>query len=407
MVDRPVIDDAPGLAWRLRKKGWEARWRPRADLLKRGLKMNSAVLWQGLDLNDKQREFIQEACRRLQDEMLAWSRGGSTAPITYDGTMLGLIRCYQTDQDSSYQGLRYRTRQSYDSYLRRIEKDCGDVRIADIDARMLKRWHEGWVKSGVSMAHSLVGIVRTLTTFGATLLKCKDCRELKVTLSDMRFKNSTPRTERLTADHVIAIRAKAHEKGMPSLALAQAFQFDCILRQKDVIGEWVPLSEPGPLTALIDGNEKWMRGLRWEEIDDDLVLQHTTSKRLKDHEVDLKLAEMVLEEIRLQFPNGLPEAGPVIVSEKTLLPWDAPEFRRQWRIVATAAGVPKHIYNMDSRAGAISEATDSGADLEHVRQAATHGDIAMTQRYSRNQRSKTDNVMTKRAEFRKNNTGTK
>jgi hypothetical protein len=53
-----------------------------------------------------------------------------------------------------------------------------------------------------------------------------------------------------------------------------------------------------------------------------------------------------------------------------------------WRKVATAAGVPKTVYNMDSRAGAISEATDAGAELEHVRHAATHSDISMTQRYS-------------------------
>jgi hypothetical protein len=33
--------------------------------------------------------------------------------------------------------------------------------------------------------------------------------------------------------------------GWHSIALAQAIQFDCALRQKDVIGEWVPESEPG------------------------------------------------------------------------------------------------------------------------------------------------------------------
>jgi site-specific recombinase XerD len=55
---------------------------------------------------------------------------------------------------------------------------------------------------------------------------------------------------------------------------------------------------------------------------------------------------------------------------------------------------------MDSRAGAISEATDAGADLEHVRHAATHSDIAMTQRYSRGSEDKIAGVQRLRAEHR-------
>ena len=51
-------------------------------------------------------------------------------------------------------------------------------------------------------------------------------------------------------------------------------------------------------------------------------------------------------------------------------------------------------------AGAISEATDAGAELEHVRHAATHSDISMTLRYSRGGNEKTAGVMRLRAEHR-------
>jgi site-specific recombinase XerD len=57
---------------------------------------------------------------------------------------------------------------------------------------------------------------------------------------------------------------------------------------------------------------------------------------------------------------------------------------------------------MDSRAGAITEATEAGADLEHIKQAATHSDISMTQRYSRGAEEKTAGVMRQRAEYRAN-----
>lgn len=74
--------------------------------------------------------------------------------------------------------------------------------------------------------------------------------------------------------------------------------------------------------------------------------------------------------------------------------------RRKWRIVADRAGLPKSLRNQDSRAGGITEATDAGADLEHVRHAATHSNISMTQRYSRGSVEKTANVMQLRQKHR-------
>ena len=183
-----------------------------------------------------------------------------------------------------------------------------------------------------------------------------------------------------------------------SIALAQAFQFDGTMRQKDIVGEWVPMDEPGPLSDTISGNEKWVRGIRFEEIDQNLILRHVTSKRQKAIEVNLRLAPMVMDELhRLSY---LPSAGPVIVREYDGKPWRSGEFCRQWRKVARAAGVPDAVFNMDSRSGGITEATDAGAELEHVRHMATHGDIAMTQRYSRGSIEKVAKVMEMRVAHR-------
>jgi hypothetical protein len=340
-----------------------------------------------------------------QNEMLIWGRGGVPEINKFDGTIRSLIACYRTDPDSGYRKLRYRTRENYDSLCRRIEKDRGDDLVSEVRARHLLRWHEEWISEGhTAMAHSLVGMLRTLCTFGATMLESEACRALKTTLGDLKFPMAKPRTERLTAEHAIAIRAKAHEMGVPSLALAQAFQFECTLRQKDVVGEWVPSNEPG-LSDVTYAGQKWLRGLRWSEIDDNLILRHTTSKRLKDIEVDLWNAPMVLEELERQFGLGwdrskLPRSGPIIVYEQTGRCYVTYQFRWLWRRVANLAGIPKAVRNMDSRAGAISEATDAGAALEDVRHAATHGDIKMTQRYSRGAAEKTAKVMQLRTAHR-------
>jgi site-specific recombinase XerD len=192
----------------------------------------------------------------------------------------------------------------------------------------------------------------------------------------------------------------AHEFAWHSIALAQALQFELMLRQKDVIGEWVPVAEPGD-SGVEDAGQKWLRGLRWDEIDQNMVLRHVTSKRQKEIEIDLSSVPMVIEELAL-IPRRA--AGPIVICEVTGLPYSTAEFRRKWRLVANAAGVPKSVRNMDSRAGAISEATDAGADLEHVRHAATHSDIAMTQKYSRNATEKIAGVHALRAAHRNRTT---
>src|SRR5689334_993826 len=72
---RPSIS-APGLAWKPRKSGWEARWQARTDLVERGFKPKSMRIWFGTTPKEIEIAFIEERCRQLQDEMLVWARGG-------------------------------------------------------------------------------------------------------------------------------------------------------------------------------------------------------------------------------------------------------------------------------------------------------------------------------------------
>lgn len=410
MSDRipPKVDDAPGLVFRPRSIGWVAYWQCRTDAAEAGFQPRTAPLWRGIEPSRIDKAYISDQCIRLQSQMLVHVRGGLPELHKFDGTLRSLAKCYQTDADSGYRKIRYQTRANYDSVIRRVVRDHGDVRVADVRARTLLRWYEDWMKNGhVAMSHSLMGMLRTLSTFGATMLESTECRDLKVLLGDMRFAMPKGRNEQLTADQAIAVRAKAREMGYPSIALSQAIQFEGTLRQRDCIGEWVPLDEPGT-SDVTYGNTKWLRGVRWSEIDDNLILRHITSKRQKMVEIDLKLAPMVLEELGIERSaprSSLPANGPIVVYEETQRPFVAHVFRRLWREIATAAGIPKDVRNMDSRSGAITEATDSGAHLEDVRHAAAHSDIKMTQKYSRGSADKTAKVMQLRAAHR-NKSGT-
>jgi hypothetical protein len=419
MSQPPKIENAPGLVWRPCKWGWKCRWQARSDLIAKGWLPKSTHLWIAAEderePSDTVKQWIADHCNVLQHEMLVWARGGVPIVTGFNGTIRSLVESYQTDPDSSYRKLRYRTRERYDNLCRRMVKDRGNAVVADIKGRTLLRWHETWKGDGkVAMAHSMIGLLRTLATFGSTILDNDECRALKAILHDMRFPMIKPRSEALSADQADAIRARAHYQCVPSIAIAQAFQFDCMLRQKDVIGEWVPIAEPG-MSAVTKGNDKWIRGIQWQEIDADLVLHHVTSKRQKMIDVPLRHAPMVMEELRriarispeaALTRDMLPASGPVVIHDRFGVPWVHTQFRRRWREFADDCGIPRSIKNMDSRAGAISEATDAGADLEHVRHAATHGDIQMTQRYSRNSTEKVAGVMRTRAAYR-NKSGTK
>lgn len=69
--------------------------------------------------------------------------------------------------------------------------------------------------------------------------------------------------------------------------------------------------------------------------------------------------------------------------ETTGMPYLSLVFSRNWRKVADKAGVPKEVWNRDSRAGAISEGDEAGAAVTDLQRMAGHTTAKMTGRYIR------------------------
>lgn len=325
-------------------------------------------------------------------------------------TTLGqLIEVYKTDRVSTYHKLRYHTRMNQTAILRRLVTAKGNVELSAIKRRDLVEWHQDWSAGDkLSMAQAFVAALRTVFGFGASMLELEQCERIAMVLHRMKFPHAPSRIVHLSADQAAAICTAAREHfGWYSLALAQAFQFECMFRQKDVLGEYVPISEPGDSDVVWEG-QKWLRGLRWEEIDQNWILTHKTSKKQKDIKWNLAHAPMVMTElaVMVELPveqldrSMFPVRGPIVCNDVTGMPWSANEYRRKWRKVANHCKIPKEVRNMDSRAGAITEATEAGADIEHVKHAATHSDISQTQRYSRGAEDKIAGVQKKRNEHR-------
>ncbi|WP_156947133.1 hypothetical protein [Bradyrhizobium sp. WSM3983] len=276
------------------------------------------------------------------------------------GSCADLIDRYCADPRSNYHQLRYKVRRNYTNIMRRIAEDVvlGIEPIADLNAAKVQAAYERWSEGGrLAQGHSLIRQLRLLCTYGVTVLNDDACVRLSAVLHKMRVRKPRGGAVLLTEEHVRLIRAKAHEMKLPSVALAQAIQFECRLKQTDVIGEWVPVSEPGVSDIVSENKGKWLRGIRWEEIDSKMILRHISSLHQRDIVIDLNKSPMVMEE--LSKIGKLPARGPIIVNEITGVPWAQFEFRRRWRKIANAVGVPENVKNGNSSLGEASNESRS------------------------------------------------
>jgi hypothetical protein len=278
-------------------------------------------------------------------------------------TIASLIKAYTTDTKSAHYKLSYAVRIDRERYLKRLDRQYGDHSVSSITHRTLSSWHKRWSHGGkFATGQAFIGQLRALFRYGFLALEDDDCEHLCGVLDNMKFRTTKPRGARLTSVHANAIRYKAHEFGYHSIALAQAFQHELLMSQKDVIGEWLPAAEAVGAAKIEREADAWIAGLCWEEIDDNFVLRHPTTTREGCIEVDLTKALTVLEDLERSvwaydkskpvLRSYFPKRGPVVICEYTALPWDGPAFRKKWRLIADYADVPSSIKNMDSRAGA-------------------------------------------------------
>jgi hypothetical protein len=334
---------------------------------------------------------IAARCRALWAEMLEFmsgvERGPSGATI---GTIAWVVDLYQTDQDSPYRRIRPSSRPGYDRALAIVCSTVGERRIDTVTANDVRRWFKNWGRAAADgelanprRAYWALQMLRIAIKYGKGL-RNSACRELSEILSETEFPAPKGRRQAMSANQAVAIVAKAHELGFPNLARAVALQFGCALRQKDVIGEWLKAA---------GGGEQWTSGLLWgEHVTTDWRLAKPTSKSNFSEiaEFDLRLLPTVM--VELQRVPGTSRIGPVILDDRTGKPYRQREFARRFREVARAAGVPDSIWNMDARAGAVTDAYNKGAREVDAMDLGTHTQLATNRRYSRDRLAATSRI---------------
>lgn len=343
-------------------------------------------------------------CRALTQELREWLVNPTKPPPDFGGTLASLADCYERDEESPYHAVKANTRAHYGDCIAILVTKYGERRIEGLTGKDFTRWYreikapaeEGGLER-VRRGHHCMKVLRILMNYGAACGYPR-CAEAAVMLSKLRFAAPPPRKVAMTFEQARAIVTKALEVRRPSVALAQALQFELSLRQRDVIGEWVTADGLGGIGGL-DGR-RWTGGVVWSEVSPDLVLRHATTKTGAVGEWSLRLYPLVTLALAAYEPlTG--RTGPLVVDEGAGRPYTHRHFYRVWRAIADAAGVPKGVWSMDSRAGGITEGGDAGADIEDLRKHATHTNAAMTNKYVRGTLPSTSRVAELRVARRK------
>jgi integrase len=250
--------------------------------------------------------------------------------------------------------------------------------------------------------------LKTALTFAATCRK-PGCEALRNILRDIEFPAPRPRKEAPTAAEITAAIQAAHQLGHAPAALAYALQFEGAVRQWDVIGKWVPLTDKKP-SLIIDGGSKWV-GPMWSQIDEHLILRYTPAKTQFTSGAQVVLDLNKLPMVRAELAK-VPEAarrGPLIVNPRTGLPYRPWYYQHVWDNVRKITGIKKEVWNRDMRAAAITEARQAaspteGNILDDVAKTAGHASKRTTAKvYDRDRLEAARRVADARAAFRGKN----
>ena len=151
-------------------------------------------------------------------------------------------------------------------------------------------------------------------------------------------------------------------------------------------------------------SQRWRDGLTWANLDQNGILRKQTTK-VEDVTAEHDTKEYPFLQKMLDMFPASSRIGPMIKCEATGLPYRRRHYADVWRALATEAGIPKSVWNRDSRAGGVTEGSDAGADLEHLRHHANHKNSQTTQRYNRTTLEKTRQVAKLRVAARSDKNG--
>lgn len=359
---------------------------------------------------------IEDFCRREQDAMLLWldetaCNDKERLKPKFNGTFGSLCDLYESDEESGFADLQENTKLSYQDSLRIIRSDIGLRRTDRVAPKYFRTCYRAWRKPSqeggeerVRRAYGAIGQIKILLGYGIEANHFPiHCERLLKAMSKMRFAKNPPRGVTMTFEQAKSIARKALDAGDTSTAMVQALQYECFLRQIDIVGKWrvEPMSyelRPGEVRR---GKKVWHGMTIGMILNEDKLLRVRTSKtsRFVAHAIEkCELVMMCLSRL------GTVDRDRPVACRADGSPWtDHRDFGKHWRCYADIANVRKNVWNMDNRASGITEATAAGAAHDDLASGAAHASKSTTRKiYMRGAKEVSERVQSARQKSRQN-----
>ena len=369
-------------------------WKPSPKFRKMGYPKTSIRLTG--EEGDGQDLLRAHEARELTRQMLAYY--GANIETLEPGTWGWLIHRYKTDRHSPIHGVKENTRTNYIWILDRWDAAIGRVAIGATDYTTICDLRDGMKAKGrnTSYIHRMFERLRAVAKYGK-MLKYAPAHEVSDILRDMRFQTPPRRSVTPTREQIRAVVDEADARGMFAFATGLLIQWVFCLRSVDVRGQWLPcapdaggivrkLSRNRRQRLLPDAYERWQDGLTWDMFDEDLSgFSKVISKTARSMPDPIRFGLTDVPELRarLFILSQRGRIGPVITGERTGMPYTVYGWSQAFRRIRDDLGLPKNLTVMDTRAGALTEAKNLGADPYILRDAGQHLNVTTTDRYAR------------------------
>lgn len=371
-----------------------------------------------VDLSDPDaKQKIEDICGREQEAMLLWLEEGTRGDKErlkpkFNGTFGSLCDLYESDEESGYADLQGNTKLSYRDSLKIIRNDIGLRRIDLVAPKYFRTCYRAWKKPAqkggeerVRRAHGAIGQIKIVLGYGIEAnYFALHCERLLKAMSKMRFAKNPPRGITMTFEQARAIICEALESTDVSTALVQALQYECFLRQIDIVGKWriEPANYVLKSGEIRRGKKVWHGMTVGMILNDEKLLRVRTSKTAQfvAHAIEkCELVMMCLEKL------GAADRDQPVACRVDGSPWtDHRDFGKHWREYANKAEVPKNVWNMDNRASGITEATAAGAAHDDLASGAAHASKSTTRKiYMRGAKEISERVQSARQKSRRAN----
>jgi hypothetical protein len=361
-------------------------WRPSAAYRKLGI--TGSVRLPGHEGDGRDLERAAEA-RHLTREMLGKLNATPEAPV---GTWAWAIHRYRTDPYSPYQEVKANTRRTYDEDCAYWSGAIPNLRLAQTTYAKLRELQAVMQDKGRSL-HFIAqkaNTLRRIANYVGAAHGDKDAREVAAVMAQLTFRKGPKRTIAPTGAQILAVAAEADRRGLHRFATGLLTMWAFALRGVDVFGQWLEDEGEGGIRRPIHGkkgaSERWADGLTADMFEPDAAaFAKTISKTARSLPEPVRYDLEAVPALRARYAQHLAEraTGPVIFSEREGLPYTRSGRSGMFRKLARAAGLPAGIALMDTRAGALTDGSLRGLDMEALRQAAGHSDARMTARYTR------------------------